>query len=357
MNLMPELLVQRGETLRQAMEKLDRSGRGILLVLTPDNRLEYTVTDGDIRRAILAGVRLDDSIETLLAHKDELHRRAPTTAPASLGREQWISIMRSAKVAQLPLLDDDGRVCDLVTLSQLTPEPDAPVRAVIMAGGQGIRLRPLTEHTPKPMLPVGGKPLIEHTISRLREAGIRRINITTHYLSQKITNYFGSGDNFGVELNYVFEEQPLGTAGALRLLEESDEPLLVINGDIFTRVDFGAMLNFHRKQGADATVGVRHFELEVPYGVIETKDGRVRRLREKPKYEFLTNAGIYLVEPTVLRHIPTNKRCDMTDLIATLLEQDRVVTSFPVVEYWLDIGRHPDFAQVQQDIQKMRWAA
>ncbi len=357
MNLLPELVIQRTETLRQAMEKLDRSGRGILLVLTTERRLEYTVTDGDIRRAILAGVRLDDSLEHLLAHKDRLHRRPPTTAPVTAGREQWVAVMRATHVAQLPLLDEAGRVVDLVTLNQLAPEPDAPVRAVIMAGGRGMRLRPLTEHMPKPMLPVGGKPLMEHIIGRLREAGIRRINVTTHYMPQKIINYFGSGSDFGVTLNYVFEEQPLGTAGSLRLLEESDEPLLVINGDIFTRVDFGAMLNFHRRQGADATIGVRHFELEVPYGVIETENGRVRRLREKPKYEFLTNAGIYLVEPTVLRHIPTDKRSDMTDLIASLLDQNRVVTSFPVVEYWLDIGRHPDFAQAQEDIQKMRWAA
>jgi NDP-sugar pyrophosphorylase family protein len=204
------------------------------------------------------------------------------------------------------------------------------------------------------MLTLGDRPLLELTIERLRNAGIKRMNVTTHYLPEVISNHFGDGTAFDVEISYVEEDRPLGTAGGLKLLEASNETLLVINGDIITEVDFRAMLAYHRDHGADVTVGVRQFELQVPYGVIECDGMRVRRVQEKPLLNFLVNAGIYLLEPTVYRYIPEGHRFDMTDLIERLVEKGRHVVSFPIVEYWLDIGQKADYERAQEYVRNGR---
>jgi len=337
-------------SIRDAMAVIDRGAKGIALVVDEDRRLIGTVTDGDVRRLILAGGSLDAPVSELLARKAGSRYPQPITARADSPPAEWLRRMQEARIRQLPLLDADGRVTALVTLDELLPEPALPVQAVIMAGGYGKRLRPITEELPKPMLPLGDRPLLELIIEQLRQAGVHRANITTHYLSEKITSYFGDGHDFGIELNYVTEDRPLGTAGALGLMEQPDEPLLVVNGDILTRVDFRAMLTFHREHGADLTVGVRQYELQVPYGVIECDGPRVRRLREKPSLGFLVNAGIYLLEPSVYRYIPSGQRLDMTDLIERLLAEGRTVVSFPIVEYWVDIGQLEDYEKAQEDI-------
>ena len=200
------------------------------------------------------------------------------------------------------------------------------------------------------MLPVGDRPLMQRIVEQLRQAGIRRVNISTHYLPEKIIEHFGDGRDFGVTLNYVTEDRPLGTAGALSLMEMPNEPLLVINGDILTRVDFRAMLAYHREHEADLTVGVRQYDLRVPYGVVECEGPRVRQLREKPQISFLVNAGIYLLEPSVHCYIPNGQCFDMTDLIEKLLAEGQMVVSFPIVEYWLDVGQHEDYEKAQEDI-------
>jgi NDP-sugar pyrophosphorylase family protein len=200
------------------------------------------------------------------------------------------------------------------------------------------------------MLPVGDRPLMEVIIEQLRQSGIGRVNITTHYLPDKITDYFGNGENFGVELNYVSEDRPLGTAGSLGLINWPRDTLLVINGDILTKVNFRAMLDYHHEHGADITVGVRKYDLQVPYGVVECEDQRVSRLREKPSLSFFVNAGIYMLEPRVNQHIPNGEHYDMTDLIDRLIQKGRPVVSFPIVEYWLDIGEPSDYARAQEDV-------
>jgi NDP-sugar pyrophosphorylase family protein len=250
----------------------------------------------------------------------------------------------------LPVVDDAGRIVELLLRSDFVTEERLGLSAVIMAGGFGTRLRPLTDELPKPMLPMGDRPLLELTIERLREAGIHRVNLTTHYLAEKITSHFGNGQALDVDVNYVTEDRPLGTAGGLKLMSDVDETLLVINGDILTEVDFRSMLAYHRDHGADATVGVRQYELQVPYGVVECDGVRVRGVREKPVLTFLVNAGIYLLEPAVRRHIPDDQRFDMTDLIERLVEKGRHVVSFPVVEYWLDIGRPGDYEQALEHV-------
>jgi NDP-sugar pyrophosphorylase family protein len=229
-------------------------------------------------------------------------------------------------------------------------EEELTVAAVVMAGGFGTRLRPLTDDLPKPMLQIGDRPLLERTIERLRDAGIRRVSVTTHYLSEKITRHFGNGNAFGVEIDYVTEDRPLGTAGGLGLLSEANEPLLVMNGDILCTVDFRDLVAYHRKNQADITVCVRRHDVKIPYGVVECDGSRLVRLKEKPSVSVLVNAGIYLLEPSVRRFIPPGERFDMTDLIDRLLEARRPVATYPILGYWLDIGHQDDYRKAQQDV-------
>jgi dTDP-glucose pyrophosphorylase/CBS domain-containing protein len=329
---------------------IDRSGRvSLALIVDEKRRLLNTVTDGDVRRGLLAGCSLTDSVAKLLDRKSLTPHPAPTTAPAGSDDATLLRIMQDRAVRQLPLLDAEGRVVDIVILGDFLPQVVKPIRAVVMAGGQGMRLRPLTEDIPKPMLPVGGRPVMERIVEQLRDVGIRHIHVATHYQSKKIEEHFGSGESFGVRIDYVKEETPLGTGGALGLLEASDETVLVINGDILTQVDFRSMYAFHQDQRADMTVGVRRYEVQVPYGVVECDGAQIRGLREKPQLNFFVNAGIYLLEPQVFRLIAPNRHLNITDLVSQLVASGSTVVSYPICEYWLDMGQHEDYAQAQED--------
>lgn len=343
------LLLTTDATIREAMTAIDHNRKGIVLLVDEDNHLQTTVTDGDIRRAILNGIDLDSSLKTLSESKQKNTVSKSVTALQGTPTEELLQIMHHHCIRQIPILDDDDRVVDLITMDDLLPESELPLNAVIMAGGYGKRLRPLTENLPKPMLPVGDRPLLERTIDRLRSSGIKRVQISTHYMKDKITNYFGNGEAFGVELNYVTEEQPLGTAGALGLMDVSDDPILVMNGDILTQVDFRAMLDFHRDHDADMTIAVRQYDMEVPYGVVETNGVHVKRIVEKPRIQNFINAGIYLLSPEAHRSIPDSRRFDMPELIEKLLNENRIVICFPVREYWKDIGKFDDYRQAEMD--------
>jgi len=226
---------------------------------------------------------------------------------------------------------------------------------LVMAGGQGSRLRPLTEELPKPMLPVGNKPLLQLIVEQLKLAGIRQVNLATHYKGEVIAEHFKNGEAFGVDIRYVKEDQPLGTAGALSLLDEVDEPLLVMNGDILTRVDFRALLHFHREHKADLTVCVRQYEFNVPYGVIDTDGVNVKGISEKPVVRQFINAGIYLLNPQVRKLIPNGQPYDIPDLIDRLIHEQRTVVCFPIREYWLDIGKVDQYDQAKADMAAGRY--
>ena len=347
-----ESLLPPSASIKDAVARLERAGTGVLLLVEEDGNFWGILTDGDIRRAILRNVPFERPCRDI-ATRDPIVGRPGITAAEAL---HLLDHGREFVLDQLPLVTEDRRVAGLILRSDLVSREKLGVSAVIMAGGYGKRLLPLTEQVPKPMLPVGDRPLLERTISHLREAGIYQVNVTTHYLSEQIRSHFGDGQAFGVDLTYVTEDLPLGTAGGLRLLAERDEPLLVINGDILTSVDFRSMLAFHRREGADLTVGVRKYDMEVPYGVIETEGHAVRAVREKPQLSFLINAGVYLLEPDVRRHIPEGQRFDMTDLMDRLLEAGRRVVSFPIVEYWLDVGGHADYRRAQSDVKKVKFS-
>jgi dTDP-glucose pyrophosphorylase/CBS domain-containing protein len=330
---------------------IDHGGEGLALMVDDDRRLLATLTDGDIRRAVLAGTELEAPIQDVLPSGSARRSAQPITAPFGTSPVKLLRLMGEHVIRHVPLLDDSGHLVGLALLSRFVRHRDLPLRAVIMAGGLGTRLRPLTETTPKPMLPVGDRPLLQHTIEQLGQAGIRTISITTHYQADKIKQHIGDGSSFGAVVQYSHENEPLGTAGALRRLEIlGDEPLLVINGDVLTTVNYRAMLNYHLEHEAELTMGVRRYAMEVPYGVVECDGAEIRELREKPEVGFFVNAGVYLAEPHLCNEIPENRHYDMTDLIGRLIAEGRRVVSFPIHEYWLDIGRLDDYEQVQRDL-------
>lgn len=328
----------------EALERLQEAGTGVLLLATDDGKLFGVLTDGDVRRQILQQRPLDAPCGGIATRNPVLAQDGVTPAEAlclmDTGREFLVN--------QLPVVDADGVIAGLWLRSDFTARVEPA--AVIMAGGFGTRLRPHTDSVPKPMLPMGGRPLLERTVERLRAAGIHNVRMTTHYLGDSIASHFGDGSAFGVEISYLREESPLGTAGGLASLRHSAQPLLVINGDILTKVDFQAMLAFHREQRSELTVGVRTYELQVPYGVLDCVGERVTAFREKPVQRCLVNAGIYLVEPSALGLIPEGQRFDMSDLVQRLLGEGRTVVSFPIIEYWIDVGRIGDYERAQADV-------
>jgi dTDP-glucose pyrophosphorylase/CBS domain-containing protein len=351
-----ELFVDLTRSIREVIEHIDRSAPiSIALIVTDERRLISTITDGDVRRGILAGVSVDAPVSALLPIKALLPRSAPLTASATTEHGALLQMMRDHDVRQIPLVDDRQQVVDIVILGDLFPSQTLPLQAVVMAGGQGKRMRPLTDNVPKPMLSVGDRPLMELTLERLYNSGIRRVDVSTHYLASHIIDHFGDGSTFGIDLNYIVEERPMGTAGALGLMDTPAETILVINGDILTEVDFAAMLRYHHEQKSELTIGVRQYGIQVPYGVVECDGPNVRQLKEKPQLSFLVNAGIYLLEPSVYRSIPKDRRCDMTELIQILLDDKRPVMSFPIIEYWLDIGQPADYEQAQSDAKSGRY--
>jgi len=350
-----KVCVQPTGLLREAMLHMDRAGYGILLIVDEARRLVGTITDGDVRRAILANMDLEQPVSVLLARKVGTRFAKPITAPMGQDRGVYLSLLKQHNLLHLPLLDADQRVAGLVTMDSLVPDQALSLQAVVMAGGRGSRLHPLTEDTPKPMLRVGERPVLEIIIGQLREAGIKQVTVTTHHQSEKIAEHFGDGKGFGIELSYAEEDRPLGTVGGLGLLEIPKETTLVINGDILTQVDFRAMLAYHKEHQADLTVAVRRYDIKVPYGIIECEGPLVRGVSEKPKLGFFVNAGIYLLEPAVYRLIPNGQRFDMTDLIQRAVQERHMVISFPVREYWLDIGQREDYEQAQEEVK--RWGS
>ncbi|HEY8258074.1 MAG TPA: nucleotidyltransferase family protein [Gemmatimonadales bacterium] len=339
-------------TIADALRRLEVAGTGALLVCDTDGRLCGLLTDGDIRRAILGNIPLTDPCGTIASPQ-------PLCGRPDLSSAQALQLMDTGRdfvVNQLPLVDDRGMAAGLLLRSDLATQERLGMSAVIMAGGFGTRLLPLTERTPKPLLPVGDRPLLDRTINQMRRSGIRHVVVSTHYLADQITNHLGTGQAHGVDITYLSEDRPLGTAGALRLLGQRAEPVLVINGDILTGMRYEEMLAYHREQAAEVTIGVRQCDLEVPYGVLECEGAAVRAIREKPHMNFLINAGVYLLEPSVHQDIPEDRRFDMTDLIQRLLDQGRKVACFPIVEYWLDIGQPADYAQAQADVKIARLA-
>ncbi|WP_204101302.1 nucleotidyltransferase family protein [Occallatibacter savannae] len=332
-------------SIADAMAQLNEAGTGALVVCDSENKLRGLIADGDIRRAVIRRIPLSAPCESIATQK-------PVFASEPISPSDALHMMNEHDIHQLPLVDGEGRIVDFLLRKDLLPQTLPDMQAVVMAGGYGKRLLPLTEKVPKPMLPVGERPLLELIIQQLRKAGIHDVNLTTHYLPESISGHFGNGEHFGVRLNYSREESPLGTAGGLRLMPRPQGPFLVINGDILTGVPFQQMLQYHRAHGAMLTVGVRKYDLQVPFGVVDCDDVRITKIEEKPCHSYFVNAGTYMLEPAAWDRIPEDRRFDMTDLISALLEAGETVVGFPIMEYWIDVGRHEDYVKAQELVSK-----
>ncbi len=341
------VVVEPDITLSEAISRLDQAGAGAVVLCEEGRKVYGLLTDGDVRKAILRGVSLD-------ARCGEVANRNPLTVEGSIASADALRLMTLRGIDHLPVVDARGNLIEFLLRRDLIQEGPLNLSAVVMAGGFGTRLLPLTEAVPKPMLPLGDRPLLERTIQQLRRSGIHEVHLTTHYLSETISQHFGDGQDFGVSLTYSNEEQPLGTAGGLKRTTRPEGPFVVINGDILTGVSFQDMLSYHRKHRAEMTVGVRKYELNVPFGVVDCEDGWIRELREKPTLPLFINAGIYILEPGVCDYIPDDTRFDMTDLVRGLLGEGRPVASYPIIEYWQDVGRHEDYEQAQEDVRNGR---
>ncbi|MFN7834989.1 MAG: nucleotidyltransferase family protein [Burkholderiaceae bacterium] len=331
--------------LEAAIGILDKGGLGIVLVTDTDDILLGTMTDGDVRRALLRH-------QTMLTPVSEIMCVTPQVAELHWSREKLLSVMESTRILQLPVVDVGRRVVGIETLHDMLDHKRLENPVFIMAGGFGKRLYPLTQDCPKPMLKVGDKPILELILQSFADAGFHRFYISTHYLPEIIRDYFGDGSRWNVSIQYVHESEPLGTGGALGLLphDEIDLPILLINGDLLTRVDYRSLLHFHERHEGSATLCVREYESQIPYGVIQSDGHRITHIVEKPVQRCFISAGIYMLSPELIRRVAPGERIDMPTLLEREIGAGRDVNMFPVHEYWLDIGRMDDFQLAQQEV-------
>jgi dTDP-glucose pyrophosphorylase len=334
-----KILVAPDATIKDTLQIIDSSAMQIALVVDENNQLLGTVTDGDIRRGILRGISLEESV-------DRIMNPHPTVARSYERRDIVLAVMKLKRLSHIPVLDDDGSVIKVETLQDLIKADDKDNWVVLMAGGMGTRLSPLTDDWPKPLLKVGGKAVLETILENFMEYGFRKFYISVNYKANMIESYFGDGSRWGVEIRYLHEDKRLGTAGALSLLpEKQTQPLLVMNGDLLTKVNFQQMLDFHLMHQAQATMCVREYNFQVPYGVVVMDKHRLKAIDEKPLKRFFVNAGIYVLEPKALEFIPENLYFDMPSLFQKIIDNDGEATTFPIREYWMDIGQMNDFEQ------------
>lgn len=327
-------------TLQQAIQQLDSSGLQIAIATEDDGRLAGTVTDGDIRRGLIRGLALNSPVSAIM-------NRSPFVVPPGLHAGAVREIMIANKVRQLPVVDEAGNVVGLHFWDEMVSLAKRPNLMVIMAGGRGVRLRPHTENCPKPLLPVGGKPMLEHIIERAHADGFERFAIAIHYLGHMIEDHFGDGSNWNVHIDYIREESPLGTGGALSLLQRPDLPFLVTNGDVLTDVRYSDILSFHDRHSASATMAVQSHEWQHPFGVVHTDGVDIVGFEEKPIFKSHVNAGIYCLEPAALDCLGQNEPCDMPALFERLQAIGRRTIVYPMHEPWLDVGRPVDLERAR----------
>ncbi len=332
---------------KEALEAMNRSSLQITFVVDRENHLLGVVTDGDVRRFLVRSGELLQPVASIM-------NTQPITAPQEMGRGALLRLMQARSVRMIPLLDEDKRLAGLALMEDLIYRPKRDNIVVLMAGGLGTRLRPLTDKIPKPLLKVGQKPILETILESFLDAGFHRFYFAVNYKSQMIEDYFGDGSRFGAKIEYLHERKRMGTAGALYFLPKlPEEPIIVMNGDLLTKVDFGALLDYHLGQEASATMAVREYNYQIPYGVIDFDGERIEGIREKPSYSFFVNAGIYVLNPEAVACVDKEEFFDMPQLFNVLVESGKKTTVFPVREYWLDIGRMDDFQRAQEEYGEM----
>lgn len=337
-NIWRQVILPIDSTIQQAIRNLNESSMKIVVVVNARGELEGTISDGDIRRGLLKGLDFNSPIESII------HRNALVVPPA-LGRETVMQLMRVNKIQQIPVVDERQQVVGLHLWDEISTPPVRSNLMVIMAGGKGIRLRPFTENCPKPLVLVAGKPMLEHIIERGKLEGFRHFVLAIHYLGHMIEDYFGNGDRLGVRIDYLREQSPLGTAGALGLLKPRPEaPFVVTNGDVLTDIRYGELLDFHLRHNAAATMAVRLHEWQHPFGVVQTKGVEIVGFEEKPIARTHINAGVYVLEPEALSVLEDGAPCDMPTLFERLQAKMKRTVAYPMHEPWLDVGRPDDLS-------------
>ncbi|MFT5115637.1 MAG: dTDP-glucose pyrophosphorylase [Parasphingorhabdus sp.] len=332
-------------TMADAIRVIDSSQLKIAFVCDEAGLLKGTVTDGDVRRSLIKGMGQDSSIVPIMNSR-------PITIGIDADRDVILNLMRNKKIVHLPIVDDSGILIGLETLEHLTEQEKLENPVFLMAGGFGKRLYPLTHDVPKPLLKVGSKPILQTIIEQFLHYGFSRFFMSTHYKAEMVADYFGDGSSWGASIEYIQETQPLGTAGGLGLLKEQDrqQSMIVMNGDLLTKLNFTQLLKFHESANAVATMCTREYSYTIPYGVVGISNGIITGIEEKPVRQQAVNAGIYVLGPEMLAKIPRNTRVDMTTLLQSNIDAGQRVTTFPIHEYWLDIGRMEDLERANHDM-------
>lgn len=338
-----DIIIKESTSIIDVLKIIDKSSKQIAIVVDENRKLLGTISDGDIRRAIINSIPLSDSVENI-------YFRTPTVANINDNRDKIISICTAKKIHQIPIVDNEGNLVGLEILDELISKKTKVNKVVLMVGGLGTRLKPLTNSIPKPMLNVGGKPILETIIENFASYGFVNVVLCVNYKSDVIVNYFKDGSNFGVNIEYIFEDKRMGTAGALSLLNSKpNEPFFVMNGDLLTNINFEHLLNYHLDNNAMATMCVREYDFQVPFGVVELDNGKIKSIKEKPTHKFFVSAGIYMLSPEAINEIPKNIFFDMPTLFEKLVELNKNIISFPIREYWLDIGRIEEFEKANDE--------
>lgn len=341
-----QAILTNNSTIEAVIRNLDKVAIKIVLVINEEGTLEGTISDGDIRRGLLRGLDINSSIESIVY-------RNPIVVSPDMGREIVRQLMVVNKIQQIPVVDEHKNVVGLHLWDEITISPSRNNLMVIMAGGKGTRLRPHTEDCPKPMLRVSGKPMLELIIERAKLEGFSQFVLAIHYLGYVVENYFGNGERLQVQIDYLREQSPLGTAGALGLLTTTLEaPIVVTNGDVLTDIHYGELLDFHIRHNATATMAVRVHEWHHPYGVVQTKGIDVIGFEEKPVYRSHINAGVYVLNPEVLSYLDAGSHCDMPTLFERLQAKANRTVAYPMHEPWLDVGRPDDLIYANAEIGK-----
>ena len=323
-------------SIQQAIDSLEASSMQIVLAVSQDDQLIGTLTDGDIRRAFLRGLKLEDSIDSII-------NRNPLVVPAEMSRQLVLQLMQINKIHQLPVVDKNDKVIDLHVMDFILAPNSVENIMLIMAGGKGTRLGSHTQNCPKPMLEVGGKPMLQHIIEKAIADGFKNFILSLHYLGHMVEEYFGDGSRLGVRIEYIREVVPLGTAGCLSLLEKTPSlPIVVTNGDVLTNINYSELLEYHNRHQADATMAVRQHEIQSQFGVVQTNGIEIETFQEKPVYRSNVNAGIYVLDPTVIQNLEYQKHCDMPTLFERVKSHGGRTIVYPIHESWLDVGRPED---------------
>ena len=343
MNNYKSILLKPTSTIKEALRIIDNGSMQIALVTNKDEQLLGTLTDGDIRRGLLNNLSLNDSIESIIF-------KTPTVCHIEDTREKILEIALEKKLHQIPIIDKDRKLVGIQEIDELLKPKYKTNKVVLMVGGLGTRLRPLTDKIPKPMLKVGNKPILETIILNFKKYGFVNIILCVSYKSEIIEDYFKDGSAFGVNIEYIHENKRMGTAGALSLVKEKlNESFFVMNGDLLTNINFEHMMDYHLSNNAVGTMGVREYDFQVPYGVVNIDGQNILNIEEKPVHQFFVSGGVYVLSDEVLSHIPEDEFYDMPTLFKKLIEEKEKSISFPIHEYWLDIGRIEEFEKANNE--------